>query len=280
MENNDQSKKLEVMALNTLRGVRKEGFFIPYRYAGDVPEHSPEYKGLSSRFAQAHETFQTWIDHANDFAQELGGIDGTSAFQARFDQYWFPRLDAAIAYTMVRTLKPKRIVEVGSGHSTRFMALAIDHEMYDASFTAIDPEPRKEVANLPINFERTTLQHVDLSLFETLHEGDFLCFDSSHILMPGTDVDIAINRILPLLPKGVVVFFHDIFLPYAYPDDWLWRGYNEQNAVGGLLQGGYELLFASHYVLKRMEQSVVNSAIGQLPLLKGAHECGLWMRKG
>lgn len=280
MENRDRDKRLKDMALNTLDGERKEGFFIPYRYAGSVPEQQEIYAGLAARFEREHDTFKAWLANAERYAEELSSIDGTSAFLARFDQYWFPRLDAAMAYTMVRSLKPERIIEVGSGHSTRFMALAIHHEDYEASFTAIDPEPRKEVAELPISFERKILQQVDLKIFDALEAGDLLCIDSSHILMPGTDVDIAINRILPILPRGVVVFFHDIFLPFAYPEDWTWRGYNEQNAVGGLLQGGYELLFASHYVLKRLSESVSQSVIGRLPLLEGAHECGLWMRKG
>ena len=43
----------------------------------------------------------------------------------RWNQDWFPRLDAAAAYATVRSLKPRRIVEVGSGHSTRFHARAI-----------------------------------------------------------------------------------------------------------------------------------------------------------
>ena len=145
--------------------------------------------------------------------------------------------------------------------------------------TAIDPEPRAQIAELPISIERKTLQDVDIRLFHSIKAGDFLCIDSSHILMPGSDVDIALNRILPALPSGAVVSFHDIFLPYPYPPDWDWRNYNEQNGVGVLLQGGYELLFASHYVVREMASSWEGTVLSQIPVLEGAHECALWLRK-
>jgi hypothetical protein len=51
---------------------------------------------------------------------------------------------------------------------------------------------------------------------------------SAHILMPGTDVDILFNHVLPGLRRGVLVHVHDIFLPDDYPPEWEWRGYNEQ----------------------------------------------------
>ena len=140
--------------------------------------------------------------------------------------------------------------------------------------------PRAKITTLPIRLERKTLQEVDLDLFDQLEAGDFLCVDSSHILMPGTDVDIVLNRILPALAPGVIVAVHDIFLPFAYPSDWDWRSYNEQNGVGALLQGGYELVFASHYVVREMAAAWSQASVAELPILEGAHECGLWLRKG
>ena len=85
-------------------------------------------------------------------------------------------------------------------------------------------------------------------MFEALEAGDILFIDSSHIAMPGTDVDRLFLDVLPRLAGGTLVHIHDIALPYAYPKIWAWRGYNEQLLAGALLQGGgYELVFASHY---------------------------------
>ena len=107
------------------------------------------------------------------------------------------------------------------------------------------------------------------------------CFiDSSHILMPGTDVDFLLNRVVPALPSGVRLHIHDIFLPDAYPADWEWRGYNEQLGVAALIQGGgFRLLWASHYVATRMAAAVAASAVGALELKAGAHEASLWLMK-
>ena len=81
-------------------------------------------------------------------------------------------------------------------------------------------------------------------VFEALAAGDILFIDSSHIAMPGTDVDRLFLDVLPRLAGGTLVHIHDIALPYAYPKIWDWRGYNEQLLVGALLQGGgYELVF-------------------------------------
>ena len=56
-----------------------------------------------------------------------------------------PGLDGAMAYAMVRKFKPRRIIEVGSGHSTRFMAQAIEDAQLETELHWIDPQPRREI---------------------------------------------------------------------------------------------------------------------------------------
>jgi hypothetical protein len=97
--------------------------------------------------------------------------------------------------------------------------------------------------------------------------------------MPGSDVDILFNHVLPALPAGVLVHIHDVFLPDDYPADWEWRGYNEQLGVAALLQGGTRLLWSSHYAATRMAADVVASVAGRLELKPGAHEASLWLEK-
>jgi hypothetical protein len=55
--------------------------------------------------------------------------------------------------------------------------------------------------------------------FTNLEKGDLLFIDSSHTVKPGSDVNYIILEILPRLNKGVIVHFHDIFLPYDYQRD-------------------------------------------------------------
>ncbi len=278
MSQNKQERLLQ-MGLRTVKGEAREGFFIPYRYAGDVPEQIGAYEALVPLFQSARGSFEAVLAEIEALAEDLRAIDGTGPEHARWDQYWYPRMDAASAYAMVRSTKPAQIMEIGSGHSTRFMWRAAQDGEIACAFTAIDPAPRANIASLEIDIRRKTLQNVDLSVFSALKADDFLCVDSSHILMPGSDVDIVINRILPSLAPGVLVAFHDIFLPFAYPADWAWRNYNEQNGVGALLQGGYELVFASHYVVKQMQSLWTGGVIAELDMLEGAHECGVWLRK-
>jgi len=200
----------------------------------------------------------------------------------RFDQDWFPGLDAALLYGLVRSRRPRLIIEVGSGHSTRFAAAAMRDAGNVGEILAIDPAPRAAIERLEptVKLHRKTLQEIGLDLFGALDEGDILFIDSSHVLMPGSDVDILFNRVMPFLPAGVLVHVHDILLPDPYPDDWEWRGYNEQNALAGAVAaGGYELLVSSHYAETRMASDVAELFADLPPSPAGARAASLWMVK-
>jgi hypothetical protein len=124
------------------------------------------------------------------------------------------------------------------------------------------------------------MQRAGADVFAGLAPGDVVFIDSSHILMPGTDVDLLFNGVLPALPRGVHVHVHDVYLPDGYPADWAWRGYNEQNAVAALLAGGgYRLRWSSRYVATRMASAVAGSGLDRLPLPPGARETSLWLIK-
>ena len=98
--------------------------------------------------------------------------------------------------------------------------------------------------------------------------------------MPGSDVDLLLNLVLPQLTPGVLVHFHDIFLPDPYPLSWAWRGYNEQVAAAPLLHsGGWAIRLASHYLATRHAERLACGVIGQLPLSQGAFESSLWLEK-
>jgi predicted O-methyltransferase YrrM len=208
------------------------------------------------------------------YAPELEAIGKDAPPPApRWNQDWFPRLDAAAAYTMVRVLRPKRIVEVGSGHSTRFLARAVADGGLETRITAIDPEPRASLEGLKVNWLRQPVQASSLKVFEALAERDILFIDSSHQLKRGSDVEFLLEKVLPCLANGVRVHFHDIFLPEPYPAAWAWRRYNEQEAVAPLIGNGYALEFASRQAGK------VSGVLARLPLKRGAIESSLWLRK-
>jgi predicted O-methyltransferase YrrM len=194
----------------------------------------------------------------------------------RWTQDWFPRLDAAAAYAIVRGTRPNRIVEVGSGHSTRFLARAVADEKLATRVTAIDPRPRASLAGLAIDWRAVPVQRADPEIFSALEPGDILFIDSSHQVKPGSDVEFLLERALPRLAGGVRVHFHDIFLPDDYPAAWAWRRYNEQQAVARLLEAGFVAEFSSHETLKR---GLPEGVLARLPLVEGAIESSLWLRK-
>jgi hypothetical protein len=262
--------------LATVLGVAPRGFFIPHRYAGAA--RTAGYPALRPLFDAAAARIEAVLEAIEAHRDDLLRIAAASG-PARFDQDWFARLDAAAAYALVRRERPRLIAEIGSGHSTRFLARAVADGALTTELVCIDPAPRASLAQLHIRHQKKLLADADPETFTALRSGDILFIDSSHIAMPGTDVDRLFLDVLPRLAPGVLVHVHDVFLPDAYPSAWTWRGYNEQLLVGALLQGrGYEIVFASHYVATRRPEWVARS-VAQLPLVPGAHETSLWLRK-
>jgi len=263
--------------LSTLLGLKRLGFFIPYRYAQSV--EAADYPALRPLFEAARPKFDAVLDGIESHAPDLERIlEGQGP--ARFDQGWFSRLDAAAAYVLVRQSGPARIIEIGSGHSTRFMAQAVKDAGLPTRITCIDPAPRAALSELEVEHLPVLLKDADPRMFETLAAGDVLFIDSSHIAMPGTDVDRLFLDVLPRLAEGTLIHIHDITLPDAYPSVWEWRGYNEQLLMGTLLQGrGYELVFASHFVARDNPAALAKGILARIPLYSGAHETSLWLRK-
>ncbi len=50
--------------------------------------------------------------------------------------------------------------------------------------------------------------------------GDILFVDTTHTVKIGSDVNFIVLDVLPRLAPGVIVHFHDIFLPFEYPRRW------------------------------------------------------------
>ena len=270
------------MGLSTLLGIKRQGFFIPYRYAESVPDYKDrsKYRHIENMFDNSRSLFREQISHISQYTDELRQIGPDIPPQPRWNQTWFPPLDAAIAYAMVRQHAPKYIIEVGSGHSTRFLARAVSDGLLDTRIVAIDPAPRANIDGLNITVEPATIQEVDVLYFELLKPGDILFIDSSHIMMPGTDVDFLFNQIFAQLKAGVIIHIHDIFLPDDYPQSWEWRGYNEQLGVAALLQGqGFDVLFSSNYVAKHMREALQGTLIAELDRPKSIYETSLWLKK-
>jgi hypothetical protein len=263
-----------MLGLPTVLGLKPGGWFIPHRYAPLLPPPGaqPPYTAVEALFDQNQAAFTGMIDLLDDHTTELEKLGPL------LDQAWFPALDAALAYVMVRERKPRRIVEVGSGHSTRVLAQASAGAV---EILAIDPFPRADIAGLPgVTVVPSTLQAAPSLPFDGMMAGDMLFIDSSHILMPGSDVDFLFNRVLPRLPVGALVHIHDIYLPFDYPAMWGWRNYNEQQGVLPLLTtGAYKPLFSSVWAERRLTERLARSVVARLPRPADALSASLWLEK-
>jgi predicted O-methyltransferase YrrM len=144
--------------------------------------------------------------------------------QFHFNNGFFERVDAEVAYSLVRSRKPRRIIEVGSGNTTLLLAAALEKnggEGYEGEMISIEPHPapylKDGLKGLTKLIERP-VQSVPLDLFRTLRANDVLFIDSSHVVSIDSDVLYECLRILPELAPGVLVHFHDVFTPLDYPE--------------------------------------------------------------
>jgi hypothetical protein len=164
-----------------------------------------------------------------------------------------------ICYCMIRSFKPRRIIEVGSGLSTLLAASALRHneeEGVHGEITAIDPYPRDNL--LPILIDQTELliqevQNVPFSRFTSLDRGDVLFIDSSHVPRIGSDVQYEYLEVIPRIRPGVLVHAHDIFLRAHYPEDWVKREkrfWNEQYLLQSFLafNSSFEVLWSGNFM--------------------------------
>jgi hypothetical protein len=270
-----------IYGLLTVSNIKKMGYFIPYRYAGALTVHNAPYPWIQELFiAHSKGNFLKTLKLVTPYIADLKKIKmhTSDATWPRWGQDWFPGLDAAIAYGLVRAKKPKQILEVGSGHSTRFVLKAIKDGAVVSTVTCVDPAPRATLKGLNLNLIKLPIQLVDPKSLPKLQKGDMLIIDSSHLAVCGSDVDWIINRLIPTLPSGVFVHFHDIFLPDSYPKSWLWREYNEQVIVAALMAGHrLEPIFSSYFTRKYAPKTLKQTNLDWIELMPGAVESSLWL---
>jgi hypothetical protein len=195
--------------------------------------------------------------------------------------------DATALYSMLRHLRPQRLIEVGAGFSSalildvneRFMGNSLD-------FTLIEPYPGRLLALLApgdlerISLNETRLQDVALSAFDSLRDGDILFVDSTHVSKIGSDVNHLFFEVLPRLAAGVYVHFHDILYPFEYPREWVEDqryAWNEAYVLRAFLQynQAFEIAFFNRFVAT-FHPETVEETIPTLLLQPGG---SIWLRK-
>lgn len=197
----------------------------------------------------------------------------------------FSYSDAICLFFMLISQAPSKVIEVGSGYSSALMLDTFENffeitpeilfiEPYPALLLSLMNQTEKNCSILDQD-----LQEVPLDTFKTLKSNDILFIDSTHVAKAGSDVNYIFSKILPILNKGVIIHFHDIFYDFEYPASWIneGRNWNEIYILRSFLQYNhdYEILLFNSLV-----NSVYSDEIkAQYPLMSKNHGGGIWIQK-
>lgn len=193
--------------------------------------------------------------------------------------------DGIILFCMLNHLRPRRVIEIGSGYST---CAILDTNRTSlgsqAQITSIEPHAellRSLIAQTadPLTIIESKLQNVDLEMFDQLESRDVLFIDSTHISKLESDVNYIFFEILPRLKPGVVIHLHDIYAGFEYPKPWVTenRAWNEAYLLRAFLEYNERfriLLFISY--MQNAYESWFQHNMPDTLLRKGG--C-LWMEK-
>jgi hypothetical protein len=162
-----------------------------------------------------------------------------------FENVSYSYSDGLFYHCMIRQFEPRRIVEIGSGHTT-CVALDTSDRFFGGRIevTCVEPYPQLlQQLLFPGDLERVRLlpqrlQDVPLEVFSSLEANDILFVDSTHVSKIGSDVNRILFDIVPRVRPGVLIHFHDIFYPFEYPREWIEEGraWNEAYVLRAFLQ--------------------------------------------
>jgi predicted O-methyltransferase YrrM len=173
--------------------------------------------------------------------------------------------DAEYLYSLIRHVKPKRMIEIGSGNSTLMARNAVNKNKqedatYDCKHTCIEPFYFGWIEKLGVELKQMLVEDVDKAIFRTLEAGDILFIDSSHVIRPQGDVLVEFLEILPMLKPGVFVHVHDIFTPKDYLNEWVYGHlmWNEQYLLEAFLShnADFRIMGALNYLQHNHKKEV------------------------
>ena len=192
---------------------------------------------------------------------------------------YLPGLDVVGIYGMVAHYKPQQFIEIGSGNSTKTARKSIQDNHLETKIVSIDPMPRANIDRLADEIIRKPLEDWDgiSTIVERLQENDILFIDNSHRVFPNSDALVCFLELLPFLRKGVIVHFHDIYLPYDYPQFMCDRFYNEQYMLAAFLMSNpqrYRPILPNFFISEDQELADIIAPMWEHPNLKDVERHG------
>jgi predicted O-methyltransferase YrrM len=200
----------------------------------------------------------------------------------------FASTDGEVLHCMIRSSRPRLVIEVGSGFSTLITAAALRRNAAEGApgeLVCIEPYPNAVLrAGVPglTRLISAPVQKVPLETFAQLGAGDVLFIDSSHVVAVGSDTTREVLDIVPRLAPGVLVHFHDIYTPIEYPRGWVLdehRFWNEQYLVEAFLSFNdrFEVLYAGSYLHVTQLQKLMEFSPLYRP--EARWSTSLWIRR-
>jgi predicted O-methyltransferase YrrM len=214
------------------------------------------------------------------FQEELRKFPLKSAkhLEYYYDNGSFEAGDSEYLYSLIRHVKPRRVIEIGSGYSTLMSRNAIrknesENSSYSCDHVCIEPYEQPWLEELGIRIIRRRVEECEMDLFMSLDGGDILFIDSSHVIRPQGDVLFEYLELLPLLKPGVFVHIHDIFTPRDYPSDWVVdriRLWNEQYLLEAFLSfnNRFRVIGALNFLKHHYPEALAE----RFPIVKAAME--------
>jgi predicted O-methyltransferase YrrM len=227
------------------------------------------------------------LEHLKAFYPEQPfGDEPRQSLRYFFRNDSYTHADALFLHCIIRWMKPKEIVEVGSGNSS-FVMLDTNEIFFNGRIrvTCIEPYDAllrsrlkdRDFQSIEILAKR--VQEVPLSVFDRLHEGDILFIDSSHVSKVGSDVNYLLFEVLPRLRPGVLVHFHDMFFPFEYPEEWITNGrfWNEDYLVRAFLQynSAFQIVVWDQFLMTYFRDKLEES----MPLCLKSVGGSLWLKR-
>jgi len=209
----------------------------PVNYYSNTPSISEVLE--SYEYKDSHPPYlDSGIFDQNKLREELGELIPFSADFTPAEKgcektcrsyFWknsqFSYSDAMSYYAYIRRIRPKAVVEIGSGFSSLIAVEAL-RKNGSGHLTCIEPFPRPFITSLGIEgallLQAVPAQDITaVTLNSMLEDGDILFIDSTHTVKTGSDCLHIFLRLLPKITKRIFVHVHDIFLPFGFPQSWM-----------------------------------------------------------
>jgi len=267
----------------TLRAVQAQKInVVPANFYSEIPtleeiENSFEFKFPEGPYAPRtifnRAEILKFLGELDSYAEEFNPpVDGEAENPREY--YWrnpaFSFSDAMAYYCMLRLLKPKHVLEVGSGFST-LVALSALSRNGTGTVSCIEPYPMPWLERLgSVSLHRSPAQTFEADFFNAqLADGDVLFIDSTHTVKAGSDCLHLYLRILPELNAKLTVHAHDIYLPFPLPRSQFDRHiyWTEQYLLYAYLLDNprARVLFGSYYHSKTGKQALDAFMRGRWP---------------